>query len=120
MVKVLQNSPQYAQTERTAIKKEIDIEPAMLDSKKAFENRVIGIDEFMQGVIRREKAFAKEAPTAADRNKLEVNAKEMESFRILLAAPRKINTPEEFDRAPPGRYQVLDPVTGRYVVTDIR
>jgi hypothetical protein len=120
MVKVLQNSPQFAQTERAAIKKEIDIEPKLFDSKKAFENRVLGIDEFMQGVIAREKAFAKNAPTAADRNKLEVNAKEMESFRILLGAPPKINTPEEFDRAPPGRYQVLDPVTGTYVVTNKR
>jgi hypothetical protein len=120
MVKVLQNSPQYAQAERAAIKKEIDIEPKFFDSKKAFENRVIGIDDFMQGVIAREKSFAKNAPTAADRNKLEVNAKEMESFRIILGAPPKINTPEEFNRAPPGRYQVLDPVTGTYVVTNIR
>jgi hypothetical protein len=120
MVKVLQNSPQYAQAERAAIKKEIDIEPKFFDSKKAFENRVIGIDEFMKGVIAREKAFAKNAPTAADRNKLEVNAKEMESFRILLNAPPKINTPEEFDKAPPGRYQVLDPVTRTYVVTNKR
>ena len=120
LVQALQNSPQFAQMERIAIEEKVDIDPKVFDSTKAFENRAIGIDEYLQGVVAREKALAKNAPTAADRNKLEASAAEIASFRTLFGVPPKINTKEEFDRAPPGRYQVLDPVTGQYVVTNIR
>jgi hypothetical protein len=120
LVQALQNSPQFAQMERVAIEEAVDIAPKVMDSRKSFENRVIGIDEFLQGVVAREKALAKTAPSAGDRNKLEASAQKIESFRTLFGSPPKINTREEFDRAPPGRYQVLDPVTGTYVVTNIR
>jgi hypothetical protein len=120
LVQALQNSPQFAQMERVAIEKAVDIAPGVADSERAFQNRVVGIDNFLQDVARRERLLSKQAPSALERNKLEANANRIEAFRTLFGSPPKINSPEEFNKAPPGTYQILDPVTGRYRVADIR
>lgn len=55
LVKVLQNSPQYAQGERKQIQSEIELEPKAFDTPAAFRNRLIGVDKAL--AVREKNAY---------------------------------------------------------------
>lgn len=120
LVRVLQNSPKFAQAERSAIEKEIDLGTKFFDSPEAFEQRLIGMDDAL--AIRQRNAIetATSELVGDDEREHALNvANGVSQFRRTLLPPRLFNQ-GEFDtfveENPPGTPFLAQDETGKWVM----
>lgn len=114
----LQNSPQFAEGERKQLLAELDIKPAMLQNRTGYVNRLVALDNIFAAKEQQavDQAEVREIGIPA-RNKLYGQIGEYRYIRDQLGIrDRKINSPEQWNSAPPGEYLVLDPAKGIYVL----
>ena len=103
LVRVLQSNPKFNEGERVSIEKDIDLSPKFMDTKHAFRNRVIGIDDAL--AIRQNAAenLIKNPITGkAERIQAMREFNAIQRFRIHLGAPPVVKTPEEAKKLPEG------------------
>lgn len=103
LVRVLQNSPRFNEGERASIAKEVDLTGSVIDTPKAFRDRIIGMDDAL--AIRELNAFEASRSRFVSgqerRQALDVlNA--ITKFRARLGAPPLVKTPEEAGQLPSG------------------
>jgi hypothetical protein len=103
LVKSLQNSPVYAQTERKAIENELNVEPRFFDDPEKLRNKLIGIDNFLLGRIRDAERNSTNANLPVDQRKEHARVKTLiENFRPKLGIPVRIYTIKEVEKLTPG------------------
>lgn len=103
LVKSLQNSPVYAQSERAAIENELDIEPRFFDDPAKLRNKLIGIDDYLLGRIRDAERNYKNRNIPVSQRKEHLRIKTLiENFRPKLGIPVRIYTIEEAQKLAPG------------------
>ena len=109
LVRVLQNNPRYAEGERTAIKEEISIEPAVFDTPSAFRNRLIAIDDALQ--VREQTAFKTAQSNMVGREE-RVQAMNILNglimFRQNLRVPVRVKNVADWAKVPAGN-EYIDP-----------
>jgi len=98
LVTALQNSPRYAEGERQAIEKAIEIDSKIFDNPLHYINALIGIDRALE--IRQRNAFntaqSKFVPVETRRQAMNIlNA--ITNFRVSLGVPPTITNNEERD-----------------------
>ena len=96
LVRVLQNSPKFAEAEREAIAKDVDLTGSIIDTPKAFRDRIIGMDDAL--AIRQQNAFnTAQSPlvTRQERQQSMDVLNALTNFRQRLGAPPLIKTPDE-------------------------
>jgi hypothetical protein len=103
LVKSLQNSPVYAQSERKAIEDELNVEPRFFDDPAKLRNKLIGIDNFLLGRIRdAERNFANSGLPVEQRKEFARVKTLIENFRPKLGIPTRIYTIKEVEKLAPG------------------
>ena len=103
LVKSLQNSPVYAQSERKAIEDELNVEPRFFDDLAKLRNKLIGIDNFLLGRIRdAERNFANSGLPVEQRKEFARVKTLIENFRPKLGIPTRIYTIKEVEKLAPG------------------
>jgi hypothetical protein len=103
LVKSLQNSPVYAQTERKAIENELNVEPRFFDDPEKLRNKLIGIDNFLLGRMRDSERNSTNANIPVDQRKEHARIKTLiENFRPKLGIPVRIYTIKEVQKLAPG------------------
>ena len=103
LVKSLQNSPVYAQSERRAIEDELNVEPRFFDDPAKLRNKLIGIDNFLFGRIRDAERNSTNANLPVDQRKEHARVKTLiENFRPKLGIPVRIYTIKEVEKLAPG------------------
>jgi hypothetical protein len=103
LVKSLQNSPVYAQGERSAIETELNIEPRFFDDPAKLRNKLIGIDNFLVGRVEDARRNATNSNIPVDQRKEYIRiATSIENFRPKLGVPVRIFTIKELQKLPSG------------------
>ena len=103
LVKSLQNSPVYAQGERSAIETELNIEPRFFDDPAKLRNKLIGIDNFLIGRVEDARRNATNSNIPVDQRKEYIRiATSIENFRPKLGVPVRIFTIKELQKLPSG------------------
>jgi hypothetical protein len=103
LVKSLQNSPVYAQGERSAIETELNIEPRFFDDPAKLRNKLIGIDNFLVGRVEDARRNATNSNIPVDQRKEYVRiATSIENFRPKLGVPVRVFTIKEVEKLPSG------------------
>lgn len=103
LVKSLQNSPVYAQSERKAIEDELNVEPRFFDDPEKLRNKLIGIDNFLLGRVRDAERNSTNATIPVDQRKEHARVKTLiENFRPKLGIPVRIYTLKEVQKLTPG------------------
>lgn len=102
LVRAMQNSPRYAEGEREAIEKEVDLSGGVLKSATAFRQKIMAIDEFLAN---RQKNYEKDAtnPQLAPQDRLQARrvAEAVKQFREVLLPPR-VKSAEDYEKVQPG------------------
>ena len=98
LTRVLQNNPRYAEGERQAIEREINISPRVFDNPQAFVDRLVGIDQALD--IRYKNALktagSPKVSSIERRHAMNV-ANALENFRGNLLPPRFEKPDEGFE-----------------------
>jgi len=93
LVKSLQNSPVFAQGERAAIEKELDIEPRFFDDPAKLRNKLIGIDSYLTKRLTDAQANASNANLPVEQRKEHTKiVTTIQNFLPKLGIPEKIYT----------------------------
>lgn len=124
LVRVLQNNPKYAEGERKAIEKEINIAPRFFDDSAAFQQRLIGIDDALE--IRLQNALktaTSEKVSSQERVHAMNVANALQQFRSNLL-PVKFEKEEDAIEfalsSPPGtKFTVFDEAQRTWVIKSI-
>ena len=118
IVNALQESPRFSDSERQQIDKELSIEPSMRTSEEAFINRLVAVDNTLQSILDRTNAVANNPKTGMDarRDAFKKLSDIAQVRKMVGVVQQKVHTPEQWKTLPPGRYLVLDPDTGAYVL----
>lgn len=103
LVKSLQTSNVYAQTERQAIEKELNVEPRFFDDPAKLRNKLIGIDNFLLGRLRdaERNSINPDIPVSQQKDNVKVKTL-IENFRPKLGVPVRIYTIKEVQKLAPG------------------
>ena len=103
LVKSLQNSPVYAQSERKAIEDELNVEPRFFDDPAKLRNKLIGIDNFLMGRLRDAERNSTNSTLPVDQRKEHARIKTLiENFRPKLGVPVRIYTIKEVQKLDSG------------------
>jgi hypothetical protein len=118
IVNALQENPRFSDSERQQIDKELSIEPSMRTSEEAFINRLVAVDNTFQSIRDRTNAIANNPNTGMEaRRDAFKKLSDIDQVRKMVGVTqRKVHTPEQWQSLPPGRYLVLDPDTGAYIL----
>lgn len=109
LVKSLQNSPRYAESERESLESTISITGKTFDTESAYTSRVLAVDEFLNEEITRAQAdINNPLTTTAIRQAALRDMSNMSHFKMLLGAPPKVKTVDEAMKLPAGT-QFVDP-----------
>jgi len=104
LVRVLQNNPKYAEGERKAIAKEVEIDPKVWDTDTAAKNRLIAIDEAL--AMREAQAIKIADPKSNVGREERIHAMNVAAaimnFRKNLGIPPMVKTPAEARALPSG------------------
>lgn len=124
LVRVLQNNPRYAEGERKAIEKEIDITPRFFDDPAAFQQRLIGIDDALEIRLRNAlKTATSEKVGRIERTHAMNVANALEQFRKNLLPPKFEKEEDAIEFAlssPPGtKFTVFDELQRAWVIKAI-
>lgn len=106
LVRTLQNNPKFADAERKAIEKEIDIGPQLFDDPEAYKQRVIGIADALEVRIDSMTRIAASKTTGREQRKWARNGiTAIENFLGALLPPRvqtEADALEFIENNPPG------------------
>jgi len=107
LVKTLQNSPVYAQGERSAIEKELDLDPRFFDDPAKLRNKLIGIDSYLTKRLTDAQANASNANLPVDQRKEHTKiVTTIQNFLPKLGIPPKLYTIKALQdftkKSPPG------------------
>lgn len=119
LVKSLQNSPVYAQGERAAIEKELDIDPRFFDDPEKLRNKLIGIDNYLTNRLVDARANATNANLPVEQRKDHTKiVTAIQNFLPKLGIPEKIYTDKArqafIKRSPPGTPYLWNGTTVQY------
>lgn len=107
LVRVLQNNPRYAEGERKAIEKDINIEPRLFDNPTSYRDRLIGIDDSL-AVRERNAENTSKSPNVGREERIQamnvLNA--VRAFRKNLGVPPRIGRKEDYDTLPEGQVYI--------------
>lgn len=121
LVRVLQNSPRYAEGERQAIAKEVDISPAIWSNPEAYRDKLIAIDDGLrQRLAVAEQTAKSRTVSQEERAKATDLVNAIVPFLEQLGVPPVVQTPEEawslpvgtMFRTPKGEVFVVPPKRG--------
>jgi hypothetical protein len=117
VVNVLQESPRFAEGERTQILRELNLGPRLLDNKQSFINQIVAVDNVFDSIESKTKTLTGARNTGIEKRREAFKKLEEVNFiRDLLGVrARKIDNTEQWKSAAPGEYLVLDPTRKIYV-----
>jgi hypothetical protein len=107
LVKTLQNSPVYAQGERSAIEKELDLDPRFFDDPAKLRNKLIGIEAYLTKRLTDAQANASNANLPVEQRKDHTKiVTAIQNFLPKLGVPPKLYTIKALQdftkKSPPG------------------
>jgi hypothetical protein len=114
VVNALQENPRFAEGERQQILRELKLAPRMFANKNGYINQIIGLDNVLEGIERREFTIQNQERTGiAARQAATKKLEEISAVRELLGIQqRTITDPKVWATLPPGEYIVVNPSTG--------
>lgn len=92
-------NPRFAEGERIAIQKQLELVPRLIDRPEAYQNRLIGLDDLLQDIYKKAYRSAYENPGlgAADIRAARRKLEEIQEARELMGLPPRINSMKEFE-----------------------
>jgi len=108
LVRVLQNNPKFAEGERKAIEKEINLGPEIFRSVESYEGRLIGINQSLQDRLNDAQQTLTSQVSLEERKRATDNITAITQFRQKLGLPVMVKTPEDAQRLAPGT-RFMDP-----------
>lgn len=103
LVRVLQNNPRFAEGERRAIEKEVDISPSVFDDPNAFKDRMIGVDDALSNRLKNALNTAQSNRVGKEERIQAMNiANAIVNFRELLGVPPRVKTVKDAEELMPG------------------
>jgi hypothetical protein len=114
VVNTLQENPRFAEGERQQILKELKLAPRMFANKNGYINQIIGLDNVLEGIERRELTIQSQPRVGVvARQAATKKLEEITAVRELLGIQqRTITDPNVWKTLPPGDYIVVNPGTG--------
>ena len=102
LVRVLQNNPRFSEGERNAIAKDFSLEGEVLDTPKAFKDRLIGMDNSLEIRARAAADDAINPNISSEARKQALDSiQAIARFRATIGLP-PLMTPDEARKQPPG------------------
>jgi hypothetical protein len=100
IVRVMQNSPRFAEMERSQIKKEIGLEPSMFDTQTAYIDRMISVDTLLEE--RKQDAIKtinnRRAIGTQDYQRALTMLNDISNIQRRLGVPERVKSRQEFDK----------------------
>lgn len=100
IVRVMQNSPRFAEMERAQIKKEVGLEPSMFDTETAYKDRMIAVDTLLEErkkdafkTINNRRMIGKE-----DYQRALTLLNDIGNIQQRLGVPARVKTRQEYDK----------------------
>lgn len=103
LIKVLQNNPRFAEGERAAIEKELDLSPRFMRDENALRNTFVGVDKFLEDKLRDSQAVLSDPANTPEAKKFASDSIDaIVNFREKLGVPVRVYSLEEVRKLPPG------------------
>lgn len=100
LTRVLQNNPRYAEGERQAIEKDIQISPEIWDTRGALESRMVGIDQALEIRANNAARTANSSNVGQQERIAALNVyNALINFRAHFGVPPRYKSPEEVKKA---------------------
>lgn len=103
LIKVLQNNPRFAEGERAAIEKELDLSPRFMRDENALRNTFVGVDKFLEDKLKDSRAVLADPANTPEAKKFASDSIDaIVNFRDKLGVPVRVYSLDEVRRLPPG------------------
>jgi hypothetical protein len=104
----LQNNPKFAEGERKAIEKEINIGPEIFKSVESYESRLVGINQSLQDRLNDAQKTLTSNISGDERKRAMDNVNAIKLFREKLGLPVMVKTEADVQTLTPGT-RFMDP-----------
>jgi hypothetical protein len=103
LIKVLQNNPRFAEGEREAIEKELDLSPRFRRDADALRNTFIGVDKFLEDKLNDSRGILADPTNTPEAKKFASDSIDaIINFRAKLGVPVRVYSLDEVRNLPPG------------------
>jgi len=103
LIKVLQNNPRFAEGEREAIEKELDLSPRFMRDENALRNTFVGVDKFLEDKLKDSRNILADPANTPEAKKFASDSIDaIINFREKLGVPVRVYSLEEVRKLPPG------------------
>jgi hypothetical protein len=99
LVKALQNSPRFAETERQSLEESFSITGKTFDTESAYTSRIVAIDDYLtEELARASKDATNPQSTTLIRQAALKDLANMTHFQMMLGAPPRVKSIEELKK----------------------
>ena len=103
LIKVLQNNPRFAEGERAAIEKELDLSPRFMRDETALRNTFVGVDKFLGEKLADSRSVLADPNNTPEAKKFASDSIDaITNFRKKLGVPVRVFSIDEVRRLEPG------------------
>lgn len=116
ITRVLQQSPQYAEGERKAIRKEINLETGFFDRPEAYQQRLIAMDSKLLSLRKKNyrMGYENDSLGAEDRRNARLMVENIDAVRSMMGVPPIVTTTEQLRTFPKGHPVLVPRGDGTY------